>query len=75
MARRRTFPLHYVAIKNDVFIFSEIATLDLENIYWIISTLYYSTKYMWNLGMKPISRHETLKIVLIVNHIGAKKFL
>ena len=31
VARRRTFPLHYVAIKNDVFIFSEIATLDLEN--------------------------------------------
>ena len=56
---RRTFPLHYVAIKNDVFI-SEIAILNLEN------TLLYTTEYvpMWNLGMKPISRHETSKIVL-----------
>ena len=54
----RTFPLHYVAIKNDVFI-SKIAILNLEN------TLLYTTEYvpMWNLGMKPISRHETSKIV------------
>ena len=57
--RQRTFPLHYVAIKNDVFI-SKIAILNLEN------TLLYTTEYvpMWNLGMKPISRHETSKIVL-----------